>query len=390
MPEQNNQCIYCGQDVRGVRKGEHVVPQALGTTVTIRRVCNECNNNELSRLDKELVSASPLHIAAREELDIVGDNVWDYNTQLDLAIEGRLVENSSAVVQWPQVILDEGQTVFCYDIEEVEKVGQQVCYEAFRKQLITAVQTVRRNDRRPRLRWHSIPNLPKRGRFPPRVFTRHNCDDLHEGISFECRYHGTIDRNDVLSRLEKWQIDLNSTKEMTMEGVIDPEAATSYRPRWILRALVKIGINLLAYVMENDFQREAFSDAIQFVIRDIGEGPSSNECGFLTKDITESLTCPHNSHKFILQYDGNWALDCSFFGGIVGATVLFPGQNWENVRRIEIVAPLGSSDWEVGKSQILIPRQPRVTDRLDDMLKSTTTIRNVQARKRVVTRKKSI
>lgn len=247
--------------------------------------------------------------ALREELDIVGDNVWDYNTQLDLAIEGRLVDNSNAVVQWPQVILDEGQTVFCYDIEEVEKVGLQVCYEAFRKQLITAVQTVRRNDRRPRLRWCSIPNLPKRGRFPPRVFTRHNCDDLHEGISFECRYHGTIDRNDVLSRLEKWQIDLSSTEEMTMEGVINP----------------------VAYVMENDFQREAFSAAIQFVIRDIGESPSSNECGFLTKGITESLTCPHNAHKFILQYDGNWALDCSFFGGIVGATVSFPGQNWENV-----------------------------------------------------------
>lgn len=387
MSTKKKQCIYCGQDVHGVRKGEHVVPQALGTTVVIPRVCKKCNNNELSQLDKELTSASPLHIAARKELDIIGDNVWDYNAQLNLAIEGRLANDLSVVVQWPQVVLDEGQSIFCYDIQEVEKVGLQVCYEAFHSQLLKAVETVHRNDRRPKFRWSSIPNLPRRGRFPPRVFTRHRCDDLHGDISFECRYHGNIDQNNVLSRLEKLHIDINNTKEFSMKGVIDPEAATSYRPRWILRALVKIGINLLAYVMKDDFQRDAFSDATQFVLRDIGGSPSIIECGFLNKEITKSLGCPHNAHKFILQHDRNWALDCSFFGGIIGATVSFPGQNWGNIRRIEIVAPLGSSDWEVCKSQILIPRRTLVTDRIDDMLQSSNMIRNAQSRKRVVIQK---
>jgi hypothetical protein len=381
------QCIYCGQDVHGVRKGEHVVPKALGTTVAIPRVCKKCNNNELSQLDKEFVSVPPLHIASCEELDIIGDNVWDYNAQLDLAIEGRLVKNLSVVVQWPQVVLDEGQSIFCYDIQEVEKVGLQVCYEAFHRQLLKAVETVRRNDRRPKFRWCSIPNPPRRGRFPPRVFTRHKCDDLHGDISFECRYHGSIDQDGVLSRLEVWHIDIDNTKELSMLGVNDPETATSYRPRWILRALVKIGINLLAYVMKDDFRRDAFFDATQFVLRDIGSGPSIDECGFLHKKITKLLGCPQNSHKFILQHDRNWALDCSFFGGIVGATVSFPGQSWGNINRIEIVAPLGSSDWKVCKSQILIPRRPLVTDQIVDILESSTMIMNAQSRMRVVKQK---
>jgi hypothetical protein len=258
---RRKECIYCGQDVRGVRKGEHVVPQALRATVAIQRVCKKCNNNELSQLDKELVSASPLHIAAREKLDIIGDNIWDYNAQLNLAIEGWLDEDLNAVVQWPQVVLDEGHSIFCYDIQEVEKIGLQVCYETFHSQLLKAVETVRRNDRRPKFRWRSIPNPPRRGRFPPRVFTRHKCNDLHGDISFECRYHGSIDQDGVLSRLETWHIDINNTKEFSMLGVNDPETATSYRPRWILRALVKIAINLLVYVMKDDFQRDAFYDA---------------------------------------------------------------------------------------------------------------------------------
>ena len=389
MPELVGQCIYCGQGLRGVSKGEHVVPKALGTTVAIRKVCNDCNSNELSRLDNELVSASPLHIAAREVLDINGNNIWDYNAQLDLAVEGRLVKNPRAVVQWPQIILDDGQSVFCYDIEEVSQVGLKVFYEAFHKQLLAAVESVRRNERRPKLRWRSIPNLPRRGRFPPRVFTRHKCDDLRDGISFECRYHGSINQQDILSRLEKWQVDLNNTDEMVMEGVIDPEEATSYQPRWILRALVKIGINLLAYVMGDDFRQAAFSDAIQFVLNDTGEGPSLSECGFMHKEITETLACPQGAHKFRLQYDNNWALDCSFFGGIVGATVSFPGCGWGDICHIEVVAPLGSSVWEVRKSQVLIPRRPQVTERLEDMLKTTTIIKNSQVRRRVTMRRKA-
>jgi hypothetical protein len=176
---------------------------------------------------------------------------------------------------------------------------------------------------------------------------------------------------------------------MVMEGVIDPEAATSYRPRWTLRALVKIGINLLAYVMGDDFRRESFSDAIQYVLNDTGEGPASNECGFMNKETTETLACPQGAHKFRLQYDRNWTLDCSFFGGIVGATVSFPGCSWGEIRHIEVLAPLGSNEWKVSKSLVLIPRRPQVTERLEDMLNTTTIIKNSQAKKRVTVRRKA-
>jgi hypothetical protein len=361
------QCIYCAQEIRGVRKGEHVVPDALGANVTIRRVCALCNN-ELSQLDKELVTASPLHIAASKHPETNGEDFWDYNPQLDLAIEGRLVDGRHAVAQWPQLVLDGSGLIFCYDVKEIEKVGLQKCQETFRLRLLEAVQTVRRGDRRPKLRWCSLPNPPRRGRFPPRVFTRHTCDDLPEGISFECRWHGKIDKNSIMQAIEHWKIDNADTQESRMEGVADPEGATSYRPRWVLRALVKIGLNLLAYLMEDEFPRDGFDEAIRFVRYDHGSGPSTNTYGFLDHNVTTQLECPANAHKFTLQHASLWTLDCSFFGGAIGATVAFPGPKWRKARRIEITAPIHGNEWQVQRSQILIPRRRRVTDRIDAMM----------------------
>lgn len=380
-------CIYCKGEVKGVRKGEHVVPDALGVNATIRRVCTDCNINELSRLDKELVTASPLSIAARKALNTNGENVWDYSAKLDLALEGRLADDlDDVVVRWPQVVLDRDQWGIFFDVEEMEKIGLQIYLETFHRRLLEAVLTVRENNNRPKLRWRSLQNPPRRGRFPPRIFTRHSCDDLSKGISFECRYHGKIDQNQILTTLENWRIDVDDLQESREDGVNDPEQATSYRPRWINRALVKIGINLLAYVMQDEFPQDKLDEAIRFVRYDAGRGPSSLECGFLRHDVTVQLGCPEDAHKFRLQHDQNWTLDCSFFGGAIGATIAFPGPRWNKARRVDIVAPIGSNEWEIHQSQVLIPRSPCVTDQIDIMMPSID-IRNVQTRTRVVKQK---
>lgn len=361
------------------------MPHALGGNVTIRRVCTECNNNVLSQLDNEFVRASPLHIAASKELDTNGEDFWDYNAQLDLAIEGRLVDGRRAVAQWPQLVLDGSHLIFCYDVDEMEKVGLQKCREMFHRRLLEAMQTVRRGDRRPKLRWCSLPNPPRRGRFPPRVFARHRCDDLREGISLECRYHGEIDKDRIMEAIEHWEIDVGDTQESRMEGVIDPEAATSYRPRWILRALVKIGVNLLAYVMDDEFPQDGLDEAVQFVRYDRGGGPSMRVCGFLEHEVTARLECPQNAHKFTLQHAKGWALDCSFFGGSIGAAVEFPGPHWNKARRIDIIAPIGAGEWQVQRSQVLIARSRRVTERIDVMM-PWAALTKVRTRTRIVRR----
>ena len=376
-------CIYCGQPVGRVRKGEHVVPAALGAKVAIRRVCWRCNNNVLSQLDQELVSRSPLSNVASSVLDTVGDNIWDFNAHLDVALEGRLERELDAVVLWPQVVIDGKKVIFCYDAAEMSKVGFENGQRQFHRLLLEAISTVRRKYKKPRLRWRSSPNLPKRGRFPPRIFTKHACDELSGKISFECRYHGTVDQNHILRTLEQWKLDPRKWKQFEGEGVVDPEAMTTYQPRRILRALVKIGINLLAYVMGDEFSRDRFLEAVEYVRFDRGCGPSKDHCGFLQHTATEKLACPADSHKFVLQYDRNWGLFCSFFGGMIGAWVDFPGRCWGEVRCINVVAPVGGNQWQVNTSPILVPTDRRVTIR-PDLMAPSLQIKNVQTRIRIV------
>jgi HNH endonuclease len=79
----NRVCVYCGGAVHKVRKGEHIIPVALGGKRTIsdsckdRTVCNPCNNGPLSQLDTELCSRSPLSIVAARELDAFVWQTWD-------------------------------------------------------------------------------------------------------------------------------------------------------------------------------------------------------------------------------------------------------------------------------------------------------------------------
>ena len=74
----------------------------------------------------------------------------------------------------------------------------------------------------------------------------------------------------------------------------------------------------------------------------------------------QQLHCPDKCHLFRLTWDKQWYLDCAFFGGRIGATVVFPGPCRETWFRAEIITPLKSSDWSVTRSSIVLPRRMRV------------------------------
>ncbi|MHC4661222.1 MAG: HNH endonuclease [Planctomycetota bacterium] len=95
-------CIYCGSEIRKIRKGEHVVPEALGGRNTIRRVCNDCNNGELSILDNVLMSQSPLHMPMIMEMTKKPAEIWDCNNEYNIVTESRLSSDRSYTILWPQ------------------------------------------------------------------------------------------------------------------------------------------------------------------------------------------------------------------------------------------------------------------------------------------------
>ena len=49
-------CLYCGNPTGKVRKGEHLIPDAIGGTLATKDVCGKCNN-ELSEYGSGVVLA---------------------------------------------------------------------------------------------------------------------------------------------------------------------------------------------------------------------------------------------------------------------------------------------------------------------------------------------
>ncbi len=378
---ESQPCMYCEGPVRGVKNGEHIVQAALGATRTLKCVCADCNG-AFSDVDRELASRSPLQTVMWEELDKTSENIWDYNDELNLAIEAKAAPNGEGPILFPQLVLTEPTPVFFFDAEEVEDLGLENAMNSFRAQLAAAIATVHAGQKRARVGWERLRNLPRRGQYPPRVFSRRRFEKFNEKMNFTCRFHGQVDQEQILNQAEEWCRSSFIGEPKTSWSVLDPESHYSCRPRWVLRALVKTGLNLLRHVCSlTSVNPRTFRDAIQFARYDRGSGPSLEDSGYLIQHDTQTLMCPPDAHLFRLSYGQNWALDCAFFGGRIGATVAFPGPNREEWNRADIIVPIKDHAWKISTSKILVPRLMRTTDQIDQMIRGVQ-IRNVQTRTR--------
>ena len=130
----------------------------------------------------------------------------------------------------------------------------------------------------------------------------------------------------------------------------------------VLRALVKIGINLLAfYCQRTVVSRDTFPAAVAYVLGQAPLGLLQDECGPVVHGDMDHLQCPKGAHRFRLTHDQTWALDCAFFGGRVGATVCFPGPNCEGWRTADVTAYYAvQRKWEFDTLQLILPRNVRI------------------------------
>lgn len=352
-------CIYCDRPITKICK-EHVIPKALGATKKLSCVCSDCNNKILSQLDNELVSCPHIRLPIEKELKTSIECLWDYNKGLDLAIEAYQLLDFDSLKLWPQVIFDDSREIFFGDREEIVKVGKKLFLTKFHTMLKNARATLD-TKKRPRWIWDPLDAPPMHGRFPPRVFTKHSFEEFSNRMHFICRYVEPFDREEFLCKLDKWKEVNPEFKFSTLMGSTFAENFHIFKWRIIQRSLVKIGLNLLTYLTDESFvNRRNFGRAISFVIEDVGTSPGLWKAGFVRNEDIQTLRCPPNSHRFWLSYDRKWNLDCSFFGGAVGATANFLGPPRIGWSRAEITVPLKSNKWKVKTFQLLVVRNMRV------------------------------
>jgi len=201
-----------------------------------------------------------------------------------------------------------------------------------------------------------------RYRYPPRVFARRMIDSFESGMSFDFQYRTTADKNFGLSQIDNWKSNRSLEKFHSTSGSEYPVIACLYECDKVVRALLKIAVNLLAaYCPNTPVNRLGFGRVIRVITGEEKTHPALiRDNGFVHSRDVEALSLPDGSHSFRLVYaNGSWRVWSSFFGGRIGSFVSFPGRNHENWSWADIRAPLKSRDWRINTSRLWPPPMGR-------------------------------
>ena len=273
-------CLYCGQPTKKGKKGEHVLPAGLGGCLTLndrptgRVVCAHCNNGVLSRIDRELCCRSFLSFVASQQINGHVWQVWDVDhADRHLLVEARPAwaedEGMNSLVCYPQITFERRGPQVRGDAEEFERFGREdatrVLFKAVRECFNRWCKTGSG------LHFERIQSgvIQDGYRLTPRVFTRHTIADVARNIrnhSFILRYVTEADKNFALSSLSKIGDDTKCNTWSQQRGSSCPSLSCYFDVAETLRALMKIGLNLIAaYCPQTPVNHESFANAVRII-----------------------------------------------------------------------------------------------------------------------------
>jgi hypothetical protein len=371
-------CLYCGEPTQRGRKGEHIVPEAIGGALTLndvpnRIVCPKCNSGVLSVLDRELCSRSYLSAIASQEIDAHLWQVWDVDHEEDnLLIEARASwaeeEKLNSLVCYPQITFERKGPCIRGDTEEFSQFGR----EDFAQVLYKAVRHCfgrYRSGEKGALNFERVRSGVIRDgyRLAPRIYTPHSIFEIARNVrkqSFVLRFATEEDKQFVLQSLPNLTDGRELNKWTHKPGSHYPTICFFFDIGDTMRALMKLGLNLVAaYCPNTPVNHVTFASAIRIIRGLAGQIPPRvfRQNGFVHPEDVQAIHAAGNAHSFrLVHMDQTWHVFSSFFGGRVGSYVRVPGPNQEKWRCADIVAPLRSKRWSLETSSILPHMKVRV------------------------------
>jgi HNH endonuclease len=354
-------CLYCGNPTGKVRRGDHLVPHAIGGTIATKDVCPTCNNNVLSDIDRELCSRSPLCLVAAGEIQGFVAQAWDVDDQNEnLLLEGRPDFANSSFTIFPQMIVTPHGEQFRADWKELRDFGTDKFQFLFTRRLRKALSEYEGGNKRA-LIFSPIEyneELLTHYTYLPRFFVRGSVAEACSNKTIELRYISEGTKRFALARIAS---GLNQSQEMRTQvrlGSSLPTIRCFFDAGKVWRALAKIAVNLLHhYCRQTEVNRNGFRRVIAEIIGERPFGPARlARSGFVCYGDVATIASEPKSHSFRLCWeDGWWNAAMAFFGGQIGAAVKFPGPNKEPWRMLDITAPMNSSRWKVSPSSLIVP-----------------------------------
>ncbi len=365
-------CIYCGQKVGRVKRGEHVIPEAIGGSVRIKTVCHPCNN-QFSVIDTELCSRSPLSLVASQVLDDQIWQVWDVDhASGNLLLEAQPDWSNKCLRQYPQVVFAPTGPRVYGDYRAMRQFG----VEDYRKVLIKSMLKAFHHAEAGESRWLHLERIEltqaisQSCRFPPRVFAKNTIWELarrlarNERASFFLRFQSQSDRRQAMNSLDNWGVAAIGFRGVQVRrGSNFPTFHWHYDAAKTLRALAQIAINVLARQCDRTpVNRDAFRDVIRIVRGETRVHPALlRENGFVWPCDIQTIAEPGGGHSFrFIHIHGNWLVYFSFFGGRVAAFLRFPGPSNEDWNQMDVRSPIRSAQWDVATAKLFQPLAVRI------------------------------
>lgn len=387
-------CIYCGGSLDGVQRGEHIVQKAIGGTLTLDTVCNDCNGS-FSDIDREFCSRSPASVIASKVIDSHLWQVWDVDHSAEnLLVEARPDWEDQSFVDYPQIIFEKSGPQFRGDFAEMRRIGGEHFVRILVKYARLSFQLYRAGKRRCLHFEKIVPDsrLTLGYRMPPRIFTRHSIHELRRrlenGKTPSCilRFRTEADRRFALNELDNWRTSTKSSRFEIGRGSAFPSVGVYFDMGKTLRAMAKIAVNLLAHCCEKTpVNCDSFGPVINVIRGKDHVNPALfTRNGFVQPDLLGQIKVQNNAHSFrLVHLDGNWIVYSAYFGGRVGTIVVFPGPNFEEWITADLTVPLNSRQWTLRTSPLLQPLKVKPLWKGLDQIIPSAEILNVESVVRV-------
>jgi hypothetical protein len=368
-------CLYCDAPTEDKGKGEHIVPAAIGGTWTLRQranvlVCQKCNNECLSKIDEEFSRRSYVAVIASQELDAKLWQAWDVDeSEGNLLIEARPIweQGGLTLMQYPQIHFDlTGPQIRC-DVEEMNRFGREEFVSVLVGEVRRVFEDFLRGNRREFKHEPVQASVPERGfRYIPRVYGAHTIEEMaaRGKKQYRLRYLTVEDRDfalETLGNIASWKPFQNAH---VREGAKVGRFSIYFDRVSAMRGMMKIGLNLIAaYCRRTPVNFRTFNPVARLIKGDDeNEHQLLEQSGFVKAEAIQSIAVS-GAHTFRLIYKnpqtigepGTWTVYQSYFGGRIGAIVNFPGPNKEEWNTLDIVAPIGSRDWQTQEHSLILP-----------------------------------
>jgi hypothetical protein len=363
IPEREWNCLYCGQKTSPPRKrkGEHVIPEALGGGLYISDhaevvVCEKCNNGVLSVLDRELCNRSFLSMVASQEIGAEVWQAWDVeHSGGNQLLEARPVWEDGELKDlhcYPQILFNRSGPEMFGDHVELSNFGYENSQKVLYRAAIGAYQRWMANARNG-LHFERMESriVNDSYTYSPRVYTNRSIQEISRRLdrqSFVVRYRTEAEKRFALRRLSQIEACKKPDKWTWKPGSREPAVAILFDMGLVTRALMKIGVNLLAtFCTKTPVNHLSFEQTIN-LIRGISH-PSEDAIklnGFVHAEDWKEFASEGHSFR-VVHLRGIWQVYASYFGGKIGTVSSFPGPNCEEWDTLDIKAPLKSKHWEV-------------------------------------------